>query len=219
MNRPLVPDAPHLADCLTGQRCYLLGHGPSIQDIPLDGLDGPTMVMSLPPDGFHPDFLVAIDDLGDVRAQWDAAPDTTVRLFPTVLLKQERFPADGRHFVFRDVLDGASPQEFLTRDRVDWGDYPQLGNCGVRSTMLACLKLLYWMGCRDVVLCGVDFYEDGRGERFFELLQAKLHCLKPAFDDAGFIVTNANPNSNLAVFPTVKPPCPALLTESRAVGV
>ena len=161
----------------------------------------------LPKCGFEPDYFVCLawglkGEHHEEKERRVLALEHSYRFTLEEHVRRGTVPDHPKYFGFRSMADGANPDTFLTSDRVDIGDYVTEEYIGVRATMLCCLKLLHWMGTRDVVMLGVDFTEEGHFPAdHFTLLREKLERLKPAFDKAGFHVWNANPDSNLKVFP------------------
>lgn len=114
---------------------------------------------------------------------------------------------------------GFDPATFLTHDRVVWGGDAQL-RPGVKrqtkSVMLVALRLLFWMGCRTIYLCGADFrMEAGRSYAFdqqkdgkaagynnnsYRCLNGFFERLRPQFEKHGCEIVNLTRNSGLTAF-------------------
>lgn len=78
-------------------------------------------------------------------------------------------------------------------------DHP---NGGVRSSMIAALRILWHLGIRNVYLLGCDFVpHDHPHETYFTDLGKQLADLQPIFLDHQFNVFNCNRDSHLRVFP------------------
>ncbi len=114
------------------------------------------------------------------------------------------------------------PETFLTEPSVNWGVCPgdgsQVDPGGSLATMLAALKLLYYLGFRLVYLLGCDFsmkngaernyaFEQDRTDkavsnnmRGYEALNRRFGLLRPHFESKEFYVRNCNPQSKLKVF-------------------
>ncbi|MCA9089937.1 MAG: hypothetical protein KDA90_15050 [Planctomycetaceae bacterium] len=113
-------------------------------------------------------------------------------------------------------------EQFLTEDTFNWGNHGNrtdaLGHKGSRSVMLPALRLLYFLGIRQVYLLGCDFRMDpGTSNYAFEqdrslssvrgnnqtyrVLNSRFRQLLPRFEAAGFHVSNCTPDSGLTAFP------------------
>jgi hypothetical protein len=122
------------------------------------------------------------------------------------------------------LSNGFCPDRFLTEPTFTWGNEGQQtddhGNAGVRSVMLVALKLLYVLGVRRVFLLGCDFrmrygvpnyaFAQHRtraavraNNRTYRVLAVRLADLQPWFLEAGYMVYNCTPQSDLFVFPHV----------------
>lgn len=121
------------------------------------------------------------------------------------------------------VWDAAT---FLTNEDATWGNgkhgAEQNGRERILFTFFLGLRLLHYLGCRQVFLIGVDFNmlpsEDGGGSTGYAFTErrsegaargnnssyrkanAMCHELRPHFDAAGYEVYNCNPNSGLTAF-------------------
>ena len=140
------------------------------------------------------------------------------------------------HFVAR---------QFLFENTVNWGNHSNLCTCGnwrkdlrrsevkelicskcgkkewgARSVMLAALRLLFYMGVRNVFLLGCDFHMEPDQENYhfeqdrsraavksnnttYRMLTRRFAELRPIFEKNHFFIFNCNPESNLDVFPKV----------------
>jgi hypothetical protein len=111
------------------------------------------------------------------------------------------------------------PESFLYEDKINWGNCKENG--GGRSVMLASLRILFYLGIRNVFLLGCDFdmklgkqnycFDQDRKEssvksnrKTYERNIERFEQLLPFFEKEGFQVFNCNPKSNLKVFPFVK---------------
>lgn len=111
-------------------------------------------------------------------------------------------------------------ERFLTGDTVPWGNdgkqADSLGIKGMRSVMLAALRLLHHLGFRTVYLLGCDFaMADDRKYAFdetreasairhnnalYDALSRRFEALLPHFEQHRFRVVNCSPGSALSVF-------------------
>lgn len=116
------------------------------------------------------------------------------------------------------------PEQFLSESTFNWGNSEgvcdKIGYCGGRSVMLVAIKLLYYLGCRRVVLLGCDFamsesepyaHSEAKDKNAVESNNRKYRCLndrfralRPHFQEAGLEVLNASEGSRLDAFPFVK---------------
>ena len=219
-----------LADLYRGQMLFLVLNGASLKDFDWEKLRRPGicgMGVNNGAHGFRPQFWTCVDDPSrfmlsiwqDPNIQkfvpqphfekpiWDTDRDVLsnlkVRDFPNVLgyRRNERFQAG----------------KWLHEDTFNWGNHQQYG--GGRSVMLVALRLAYILGFRRVYLLGCDFQMDEQNRYWFDeqrtasairnntdsyrRLTGYFEQLKPYFDRAGFEVFNANPESQLKVFPFV----------------
>jgi hypothetical protein len=219
-----------LADLYRGQTLFLVLNGSSLKDFDWDKLRRPgicSMGINNGAHGFRPQFWTCVDDptrfmpsiWQDPCIQkfvyqghfdkpiWDTERDVLstlkVRDFPNVIgyRRNEHFQA----------------HQWLHEDSFNWGNHQQYG--GGRSVMLVALRLAYLLGFRKVHLLGCDFQMDEHKRYWFDeqrtptainnntnsyrLLTGYFEQLKPYFIHAGFQVFNANPDSQLKVFPFV----------------
>ncbi len=219
-----------LADLYRGQTLFLVLNGSSLKDFDWDKLRRPgicSMGINNGAHGFRPQFWTCVDDptrfmpsiwqdpciqkfvfQGHLdKPIWDTERDVLstlkVRDFPNVIgyRRNEHFQA----------------HQWLHEDTFNWGNHQQYG--GGRSVMLVALRLAYLLGFRKVHLSGCDFQMDEHKRYWFDeqrtptainnntnsyrLLTGYFEQLKPYFIHAGFQVFNANPDSQLKVFPFV----------------
>jgi hypothetical protein len=114
------------------------------------------------------------------------------------------------------------PADFLCQSSVCWGNEEKqtdsVGVTGIRSVMLATIRLAYAVGFRTINLCGADFrmergrpnyaFEQARdahavrhNNRLYAAMVKRLTALAPYFEMAGLRVFNCTPGSALEVFP------------------
>ena len=101
------------------------------------------------------------------------------------------------------------PQEFLTQRLITWGDTRH-------SVMLPALRILYWLGIRNLAIIGADFHmipersyafnspKDATAAQTnnntYTWLNDRFAELRPHFDQVGYNVVNATPSGNLTAF-------------------
>lgn len=109
-------------------------------------------------------------------------------------------------------------KQFMFEDTFNWGNSPKHG--GKRSVMLIAMRLLYYLGIRNVYLLGCDFYMSSdytyhfdqerhkssvRGNNAtYKALSERFTKLLPIFKKLNYNVFNCNPKSELKVFPIVE---------------
>jgi len=135
------------------------------------------------------------------------------------------------------------PSQFLFEDTINWGNHSNLCHCGFwrgksdekkvsvcpdcgekafgsRSVFLPAIRLLYYLGVRNIFLLGCDFnmkkgeqnyhFEQDRtsssvnnNNNSYRMLAKRFEDLKPYFKKYGLQIFNCNPDSALEVFPKV----------------
>lgn len=103
---------------------------------------------------------------------------------------------------------------FLTESTFNWGNHKNYG--GGRSVMLVAIKLLYYLGIKNIFLLGCDFkmatdytysFEQSRTQgainnnnRTYQMMKERFELLKPIFEQNNLSIYNCNPESELKVF-------------------
>jgi hypothetical protein len=212
-------------DLHRGQRCYILGNGPSLQQTDLRRLrDAVTFGMNriylhFPAMGFPTTYYVAVNTL--VIEQ--CAEDIRRLAMPRFITWRGRRWLRDRNVIFLDT-DYTGPQVFST-------DLTRRVFEGSTVTFVA-LELAYYMGFAEVVLLGVDHSfatqgppnvtvvstgEDrdhfsteyfGKGFRWqlpdLEASERAYRLARAAFEADGRRVLDATPAGKLTVFPKVE---------------
>ncbi len=115
------------------------------------------------------------------------------------------------------------PSTYLTEPGFSWGCDVRHSDpddvAGSKSVMLVAVKLLFYLGVRNLYILGADFgaaSDDGAWYAFpqskdrrarasnhntFARLDRRFRMLRPYFRDAGFHVWNCTPGGNLHAFP------------------
>lgn len=114
------------------------------------------------------------------------------------------------------------PEQFLQEDTFNWGNHGKrvdsLGCKGSRSVMFVAIRMLYYLGVRQIFLIGCDFrMQEGRQNYAFEqdrsrssirgnnssyaIMNQRFTALLPHFAEAGLQIANCTPDSGLKVFP------------------
>lgn len=122
-----------------------------------------------------------------------------------------------------DKISYFNHKNFLTEEVVSWGCSKgvedSLGLRGCRSVMMATLKILYYLGFKNVYLLGADFYMQkdkpysfpqqkrenlvAANNNAYKILAARFEALRPYFIENDFHVYNCSPNSHLKIFPYI----------------
>jgi len=117
---------------------------------------------------------------------------------------------------------GLDINDYMIREKPTWGGDLRRGENPVatrstRNVMLIAMRMLYWLGSRNVFLVGADFnMQEGNSYAFKEpkdkraastnnntytLLNGFFHDLKPVFKQCDFEVINCTPASHIDAFP------------------
>jgi len=139
-------------------------------------------------------------------------------------------------------------EQFLLEDTFNWGNHSNLCHCGYwrndlkklkkgekkitvcpecgqtafgsRSVLLPAVRMMYFLGVRNLFLLGCDFQMKSGQKNYhfdqdrtngsvngnnssYKMLTKRFSELKPIFDKMGYQIFNCNPESNLDVFPKV----------------
>jgi hypothetical protein len=226
-----------------GQHCFLIGGGPSLKEANLGLLNAPGIVTwcmnnswAVPdsqPHRFRPRLWTCVDPAEKFSDKGFRDPSITKVVPLSIANHRLRFLLDGEwRMSSRRVRDCPGvlffrrnarfePADFLCQSTVNWGmpegQRDSLGHSGIRSVMLATLRLVHYMGFRRVYLLGADFkMEPGKGYAFeqerskgsvkhnntlYRVLNERLAALKPYLDMDDCRVFNCTPGSGLTAFP------------------
>lgn len=219
-------------DRFKGLTGVFLGGGPSLKDFDLSRLDRPGL-LTLAVNGvghlYRPHVWVGCDDPASVPAAATFNPAVwhdpgVLKVVPRGIADSPLDGADGPavrampNTVYCLRRSGFRADSFLTERAFCWGNESADG--GGRSVMLVALKLLWYLGVRDVLLLGCDFkmnasrpyaHDEPKDERAaasnnrtYQLLNERFAALRPVFDAASFRVRNATPDSGLTAFDRVR---------------
>jgi len=218
----------NLRNSYVNSSCFFIGGGPSFENIDKDKLNSPgiiTVGVNNSVKTFRPDIWVSVDDPTHfIKSIW--LDGKIKKIVPIEYVNRKIFDNDKweeSNILVKDcpnVLFFKRNEEFnentyLTEDTVNWGNPASKG--GSRSVMLAALKILYYLGFKNVFLLGVDFkmnptYKyhfsqdrtvnslNGNNKTYMTLID-RFTKLKPYFDKDNFNVYNCNEESELKVFP------------------
>lgn len=217
--------------------CFLLLNGPSLTTFNLELLRQRGIVTACVNNGwglFKPNIWIAVDPPGNFAdAGWK--DPSIMKFVPKSHFGQhihEKLETGEFRVTEQTVSDMPSvigyPTNtrfqigtFLTEGSVNYGNRTgladELGNVGSRSVMLAALRILYYLGFRNVYLVGADFrmsnnqpyafpQDKGPGgvagnNNTYRILNSRLKALKPVFEANGFHVFNCTKDSGLEAFP------------------
>lgn len=123
-------------------------------------------------------------------------------------------PGDCPNTFFFRRNDKFNADTFMYEDTFNWGSSKDFG--GKRSVMLIAIRMLYYLGIRNIFLLGCDFkmtkdytyhFSQKRHDSSiksnnstYEVLIERFNQLNPHFEKLGLKVYNCNPESNLTSF-------------------
>jgi hypothetical protein len=234
-----------LADLYRGRCGFIIASGPSFGEL-INGksekhgkthremLDHPgvlTMAMNNAVKTFRPDMWTCVDDpMHFIKSIW---LDPKIQKFaPFHHAEKKIFDSDTWEEMDMRVGDCPNvlyyrrnedfiPEQFLTEDSFNWGNHTdkidEFGQKGGRSVLFVALRMMFYLGVRNLFLLGVDFNMSEKDKYHFEqdrhkgsingnnssykIMMKRFEALKPFCDQMGFNVFNCNPNSALKAFP------------------
>lgn len=183
---------------------------------------------------YKPNLWVSVDDPGNfIDVGWK--DPSIIKFCPMGSLNRRLVVKEGAEFrnsqfrtndmpaVFYYRRNGKfNAETFLTENSVNWGNADDvtdhLGWKGSRSVMLSALRLLYYLGFREVYLLGADFkmefgsqnyaFQQDRHEgsvkgnnSIYRSLNDRFAALQPRFIQSNFKVYNCYEESGLRAFP------------------
>jgi hypothetical protein len=211
-----------------GQSCFLILSGPSFAKLDKTLLNVPGIITAGVNNSvysFRPNLWFSSDPPTHfIKSCW---LDPKVTKYVDYLFKEERL-FDNENNTFLDKYVYQCPgifyykkknlfesEKYFTEDVVSWGNSAENG--GKRSVMLVAIKILYYLGFKNVYLLGCDFKMDQKNpyhfsqyrhtnsvngnNKIYETLQERFEALKEYMGD--FKIFNCNPESDLKVFPYV----------------
>ncbi len=119
---------------------------------------------------------------------------------------RSRTPRDCPNVHFYHAMCNQSPGCFLDAPWANWGTagYGPDDRGGLRSSMLAALRIAYHLGFRRLNLLGCDLVPDQHPNPDYTTgLADLLRAIQPALDLAGVEIRQANPDAYLRVYPVV----------------
>jgi hypothetical protein len=217
-------------DMYRGRYGFLILGGPSFKELNHDLLNQPgilTMGVNNSPKTFRPDLWTSVDNPTHfIKSIW--LDPKIMKFVPLCYSTHTIF--DNEKWIPTDTTVGDCPnvwffrrnatfnhKQFLFEDTFNWGNDKDHG--GARSVMLVAIRLMYYLGVRNLFLLGCDFHMDENTKYHFEqdrsrgsingnnstykTLIERFTQLKPTFDEVGFNIYNCNRKSGLKVFPFV----------------
>lgn len=217
---------------LAGQTVFLVGSGPSLVGMDLEALERRgvvTMGLNNSWALVRPRLWLCTDDPGKFHNLGWADPGILKFVPLNAARKHLRAkgdngkpavtgvrPVDCPSTLFFARAPAFDPAAFTELDELQgfqWGNPSnqpdELGHCGKRSSMLAAIHLLYYLGVSRIVLVGMDFWMDQEHQYAFDAgdtpqatqnnndlyagLNDRLGTLEPLLRDAGCELVNATP--------------------------
>lgn len=226
-----------LADAWRGSSCFLCCCGPSLATTPLELLNQRGLLTAAVNQAgatipVRPNFWFAYDSPGRFHERiWC---DPGIMKFVRAVhqnLNTRRFDASGNRWVSsRPVQDfpnvwfvdngfGFTPEAFLGLAPPAFGGkfvQPDGHTRETKSVFLVAVRLLYWLGIREIYLVGADWHcrpEEpygfaiaksrgacGANNTTLEIVRQWMHAMRPHFEAAGLNVWNCTPGSKLDTF-------------------
>lgn len=221
-----------VGDLYRGSSAFLIASGPSFNEVDKSKLQRPgvlTMTINNAIRSFRSDLWISVDSPTHfIKSVW---LDPKVTKFVPIC-HREKHLFDNEKWEDMETLVGDCPnvlfyrrnekfraEQYLFEDTVNWGNHSKDG--GGRSILLAAIRILFYIGIRNVFLLGVDFkmthgeknyhFEQDRAKgsvngnnKTYKMLSDRFAQLKPIFEENDFHVFNCNPESELKVFPFVE---------------
>lgn len=170
-----------LRDAYRGQRCFIIGNGPSLRQMDLSPLQdeitfGLNRIYLLFPElGFTTTFLVSIN-----RLVLDQKIDEIVDAAPTVFVNwwsRKQVPPGREPILLR-----------VTNVRPSFSKHPERGVWAGGTVTYAAMQLAFHMGFQEVILIGVDhsFADQGLPNRTVESTGPDRSHFHPDYFGAGF---------------------------------
>lgn len=219
-----------MGDMYKGESAFLILGGPSFSKIDKAKLDQAgvlTMGVNNSAKTYRPNLWISVDDPTHfMKSIWF---DSKITKF-VPYSHSEKALFDNETWTEMAIKVGDCPnvwfykrnehfiaKQFLFEDTVNWGNHKDHG--GGRSVMLAAIRVLFYLGIRNIYLLGCDFkmdestkyhFDQDRAEgsikgnnSTYELLVDRFTQLKPIFEINGLNIYNCNSDSALKVFPFV----------------
>ena len=230
-----------LGDMYRGASAFLICAGPSLASHDLTRLDQRgvlTMAVNNAATVVRPRLWCSVDDPGNFAdAIWR---DPGIQKFVPLAHMEKKFivrDASGALVKSRELVgdmpavfgyrrnESFHADQWMTEDTFNWGNHGDRadadGNKGSRSVMYVALRLLFYLGVRQVFLLGCDFRMQNGSRNYvfdqdrtpssvrgnnqsYRAFNQRMQHLLPHFDQVGFHVYNCTPGSGLTVFPHLR---------------
>lgn len=220
-----------LGDMYRGDSAFLILGGPSFAGVDHSKLNKAgilTMGVNNSVKSYRPNLWISVDDPTHFMKSIWLDPKITKfvpyshsekKIFDNVAWKElNTMVGDCPNVLFYKRNEHFLTDQFLFEDTVNWGNHKEFG--GGRSVMLAAIRILFYLGIRNIYLLGCDFKMDDKTKYHFEqdrtessikgnsstykLLIERFAQLKPVFEANGLYIHNCNPDSELKVFPFIE---------------
>lgn len=219
-----------MGDMFRGASAFLICGGPSFAQVDKTKLSQPgvlTMGINNSMKTFRSNLWISVDDPTHfIKSVWI---DPTIMKF-VPLDHAEKYIFDNEKWVMMGMKVGDCPnvwyykrnekfnaKQFLWEDTFNWGNHKDYG--GGRSVMLVAIRMMFFLGIRNIFLLGADFkMDESKGYHFdqsrskesvannndtFSKMINRFTELKPIFEKNGLFLYNCNPESELKVFPFI----------------
>lgn len=219
-----------LGDMYRGSSAFLILGGPSFATVDKSKLNRAgvlTMSVNNSVKSFRPNLWISVDDpthfmksiwLDPKITKFAPYSHSEKKIFDNVAWKElDVKVGDCPNVLFYKRNEHFISDQYLFEDTVNWGNHKDFG--GGRSVMLAAIRMLFYLGIRNIYLLGCDFKMDDKSKYHFEqertgssikgnsdtykLLIERFTQLKPIFDNNGLRIQNCNPDSELKTFPFI----------------
>lgn len=205
-----------------GSQCFLIGRGWSATADRLKRIKSlgiPTAAINNYSRDFRPDIWITGDPPNyfgrwiweDVRVQKFIPWETQKIECPKEDVdRPKRTPLDQPNVHYYHHVTNIDAENFLMTPYAAWGttaygpddkDHP---HGGVRSSMIAAIRILYDLGVRTIYLLGCDFTPHEHPDPYyFSDLETQLKALIPVLERGGMTIYQTNPDAYLRCFPIV----------------
>ncbi|MEK6832814.1 MAG: hypothetical protein AABY32_02110 [Nanoarchaeota archaeon] len=226
-----------LGDMYRGGSAFLILSGPSFANVNKELLLGNskrprmlTLGVNNSVKTYRPDMWTCVDRPDSfIKSIW---VDPGIMKF-TPICHSEKFIFDSDKWEMTNIKVGDCPnvwyyrrneyfrpENFLYEDTINWGNHSKAEeDGGGRSIMLASIRILFYLGIRNIFLLGCDFKMDSNYTYHFEQnraggsvngntstyekLKDRFNKILPIFKQNGLNIYNCNPDSGLKVFPFI----------------
>jgi hypothetical protein len=213
-----------------GESAFLICSGPSFSKLDKTLLKKPgilTAGVNNSVFSFRPNLWFSADPTANfLKSIW--LDPTISKYVPLTHIDEKIFNSETNEFLDKKVADcpnmnffnlsvGFDPATYFKQSTICWGNNADQG--GKRSVMLIAIRVLHYLGIKNIYLLGCDFKMDRENPYHFqqyrhassiksnmstyEVLKSRFESLKPYMDADNFHIYNCNPESDLKVFPYI----------------